>query len=107
MAKLAWFLLLVAACSTPPKDGEADQPPAKVAGGRTPDADRKYKEAAERGEVKYGMVRDEVRTAMRGGPLRTKKTTYRRRPATCWSYQFTDIYFDEDGFVIGWQSLTG
>ena len=102
MRRFAWLLLL-AACAAPGE--EADQPP-KAVHGRTPEADQKYKEAAARGEVKYGMTRDEVRTAM-GAPLRTKRTTYRRKPATCWSYQFSDIYFDDDGYVIGWQSLTG
>jgi hypothetical protein len=106
MRRVALFLILLAACGTTPEQ-EAEQQPAKAVQGRTPEQDRKYKEAAERGEVKYGMVRDEVRTAMRGGPQRTKKTTYKRKPATCWSYPFTDIYFDEDGYVIGWQSLTG
>ena len=106
MARLAWLLLLPAACSTP-KGEDAEPPPAKVTTeGRTPEADRKYKEAAARGEVKYGMRRDEVRTA-RGAPLRTKKTTYRKKPVTCWSYMDTDIFFDEDGYVVGWHGLTG
>ena len=102
MRRLAWLALL-AACAAPTE--EDAQQPQKVAHGRTPEADQKYKEAAARGEVKYGMIRDEVRTA-RGAPARTKKTTFRRKPATCWSYPDCDIYFDEDGFVIGWQGLT-
>lgn len=104
MWRFAWLPLL-AACAAP-KAEEDVQEPSKVAHGRTPEVDQRYKEAAARGEVKYGMVRDEVRTA-RGAPVRTKRTTYRRRPATCWSYADCDIYFDEDGFVIGWQSITG
>lgn len=96
------LLPLLAACAAPKADEDVPEPKKSVLG-RTPEQDRKYKEAAARGEVKYGMVRDEVRTAMRGPPDRTKRTTYKRRPATCWSYVNCDIYFDEEGFVIGWQ----
>lgn len=99
------LLPILAACAAPKAEEEAAEP-GKVAHGRTPEADQKYKEAAARGEVKYGMVRDEVKTA-RGAPLRTKRTTYKRKPSTCWSYTDCDIYFDDDGFVIGWQSITG
>jgi outer membrane protein assembly factor BamE (lipoprotein component of BamABCDE complex) len=73
---------------------------------RDADTNRKYKEAAARGEVKFGMTRDEVRTAL-GKPSRTGKTTYKGRPATYWAYLYTDIYFDEDGLVAGWQTATG
>jgi hypothetical protein len=103
MRRTAWLLLL-AACSTPAGTETSD----KVAHDRTPDADRRYKEAAARGEVKYGMVREEVRKAW-GAPKRTGRTTYKRKSVTSWSYpdRFTDIYFDDDGFVVGWHSLTG
>lgn len=90
-------LLLFAACSTvtPSKPPE-----------RTPEQQQNVEEAIARGEVRMGMVRDEVRRAM-GKPNRTSKTTYKRRSATCWSYLYTDIYFDEEGYVIGWQSAVG
>jgi outer membrane protein assembly factor BamE (lipoprotein component of BamABCDE complex) len=88
-------LLLAAACGS--SSGVTE---------RTPETDRRYKEAAARGEVKFGMTRDEVRTAL-GKPSRTGKTTYKGRPATYWAYLYTDIYFDEDGLVAGWQTATG
>jgi hypothetical protein len=100
MRRTLW-LLLVAACGTPGPTDESGK-----ASTRTPEADRKYKEVAARGEVRLGMTRQEVRTAL-GEPKRTKRTTYRRRSATCWSYEYRDIYFDDEGFVIGWQSLIG
>jgi hypothetical protein len=62
--------------------------------------------AAARGEVKLGMTKDEVRTAM-GKPNRTGKTIYRGRAATYWAYLYTDVYFDEDGLVAGWQTALG
>lgn len=100
MRRIAWLLLL-AGCSTPVVTAvTGDKPP-----DRTPETEQKYKEAVARGEVKIGMTRSEVRTAM-GQPKRTSKTTYRRKSATMWSYPLTDIYFDGDGFVIGWQTST-
>jgi len=94
------LLLLLAGCGTPlvPTTAETYK--------RTPEAEQKYKEAAARGEVKIGMTRDEVRTAW-GTPTRTSRTTYQRKRATCWSYLNKDVYFDDDGYVIGWQSLYG
>lgn len=104
MRRIAWLLALplLAGCSTP--GGTSTE--AKVAHGRTPEDDKRYKEYAARGEVRIGMVREEVRTAM-GEPKRTSRTTFHRKAAICWSYVYTDIYFDEDGFVIGYQSVTG
>jgi len=104
MRTAAWLLLLLAACSTP----SGTETSGNAAHDRTPDADRKYKEAAARGEVKYGMVREEVRKAW-GEPKRKSRTTYKRKPVTSWSYpdRYTDVYFDNDGFVVGWSSLTG
>jgi outer membrane protein assembly factor BamE (lipoprotein component of BamABCDE complex) len=104
MRRIVWLLplLLLAGCSAP---GDT-QPEGKTVHGRTPEDDKRYKEYAAHGEVRIGMVREEVRTAM-GEPNRTSKTTYRRKRAVCWSYLYTDIYFDEDGFVIGYQSVTG
>jgi hypothetical protein len=93
------FLPFLAACGAPVVKDIVEPPP-----DRTPEVDQKYKEAAERGEVKLGMTRGEVRTAMRGDPKRTGKTTYRRRPATFWAYLHADIYFDKDGFVIGYET---
>ncbi|MFI5402258.1 MAG: hypothetical protein ACHQ1G_04925 [Planctomycetota bacterium] len=96
------WLLLLAGCSTPlVKEITGETVP-----GRTPEDDKRYKEYAKKGEVRIGMVRSEVRTAM-GEPNRTKRTTYRKKPATCWSYLYTDIYFDDNGFVVGYQSATG
>jgi len=103
MRRIAWLLpLLLAGCSAP----GATQEEGKIVRGRTPEDDKRYKEYAARGEVRYGMVREEVRTAL-GEPKRTSRTTYRRKAATCWSYLYRDIYFDEDGFVIGYQSVIG
>jgi hypothetical protein len=99
MRQVLPLLLLLAACSSAPADRGSTA-------NRTPEVDKKYKEAAARGEVKIGMIQSEVRTAM-GDPKRTKRTTYRRQPATCWSYINIDIYFDDEGFVIGWQSAYG
>jgi outer membrane protein assembly factor BamE (lipoprotein component of BamABCDE complex) len=100
MRRIAWPLLL-AGCSTPVVTTlTGDKPP-----DRTPEVDRKYKEAAARGEVKFGMTRAEVRTAW-GEPARTRKTTYRKKLATLWAYPRADIYIDEDGFVIGWEGAT-
>lgn len=95
-------LLLLAACSSPGGTDTAG----KVPYGRTPEAHRKYQELAAKGEVRIGMVKDEVRTAL-GAPKRTSSTTYRRQPATCWSYIYRDIYFDKNGYVIGFQSAIG
>jgi outer membrane protein assembly factor BamE (lipoprotein component of BamABCDE complex) len=92
------LLLLPAACGTV---DIASKPP-----DRTPEQQQNVKEAIARGEVRMGMIKDEVRQAM-GSPLRTSKTTYSRKQATCWSYLYTDIYFDDDGYVIGWLSATG
>ena len=101
MRRIAWLLLL-AACAAP---GDKD-PAGKAAHGRTPEDDKRYKEYAARGEVRTGMVKSEVRTAL-GEPSRTNRTTYRRKSATCWSYPYRDIYFDDDGYVIGYQSAIG
>lgn len=101
MRRIAWLLLL-AACSAP----SGTETPGKTPHGRTPEDDKRYKEYAARGEVRTGMVKSEVRTAM-GEPNRTSRTTYRRKSATCWSYPYRDIYFDDDGFVIGYQSAIG
>jgi outer membrane protein assembly factor BamE (lipoprotein component of BamABCDE complex) len=97
MRRVLLPLLLLAACSTVSPTKPPD---------RTPEQQQNVEESIARGEVRMGMVKDEVRRAM-GKPNRTSKTTYGRKPATCWSYIYTDIYFDDDGYVIGWQSATG
>ncbi len=103
MRRISWLLLL-AACA-PPVDKDPD---AKTAHGRTAEDDKRFKEYAARGEVRIGMVKSEVKTAW-GEPGRTKRTTFRRKSATCWSYpdRYADIYFDDEGYVIGYQSATG
>jgi len=104
MRRASLLLPLLAACATPgeqPAGGGGSAPY-----GRTPDAHQRYQEAAARGEVRIGMVKDEVRTAL-GPPTRTSRTTYQRKSATCWSYLYRDIYFDNDGFVIGYRSAIG
>lgn len=103
LVSMRWLLLLpiLAACGT--VEDVVSKPP-----DRTPEQEQKYKEAVERGEVKIGMTKAEVRKAW-GSPTQTSRTTYARRPATCWSYgtRFTDIFFDDDGFVMAWASATG
>lgn len=99
MRRASLLLLVLAACGTAAKITETTPD-------RTPEAEQKYKEAVARGEVRIGMVQSEVRAAM-GPPSRTSRTTYRRKPSLCWSYLYTDVYFDGQGFVIGWQSALG
>ncbi|HEX5136734.1 MAG TPA: hypothetical protein VFY93_07170 [Planctomycetota bacterium] len=100
MRWLVPLLLFFAACSS--VDVASKRPE------RTPEQEQKYKEAVGRGEVKIGMTKEEVRKAW-GPPTRTSKTTYARRSAMVWSYagRYTDIFFDDDGFVMAWQSATG
>ena len=95
MRRLTWLILLAACQSSTSQVPE-----------RTPEQEEKYKEAVARGEVKIGMTKGEVRAAI-GPPKRTKKSMYRGRNATVWSYLYTDIFFDENGYVLGWQSAVG
>lgn len=98
MRRVLSLLPLLAACGS---TGEVDKYQ------RTPEQEEKYKEAVARGDVKLGMKMAEVREAMGRKPNRTSKTTYARKPATCWYYDRIDFYFDEDGYCIGWQGMTG
>jgi hypothetical protein len=89
--------LLLAACNSTPSDTPARSTP------RTPEMEAKYKEAVARGEVKMGMTRREVEEAI-GAPQRKDRTTYMSRQVERWNYPYSEIYFDRDGYVLGWRS---
>ena len=89
---LAAVLAAAAACGTPAKPHN-----------RTPEMQEKYRAAVERGEVKLGMTRSEVAEAV-GKPQRKDRTKYGRREVERWHYTFSEVYFDDEGYVVGFRS---
>ncbi|MHC4550841.1 MAG: hypothetical protein ACYTEZ_18960 [Planctomycetota bacterium] len=69
---------------------------------RSPEQAARVKEAIKSGEIRYGMTTSEV-LASWGKPARKSTTRHRGRRVTVWAYAFTDVYFDRDGYVVGWR----
>jgi len=89
MRRLLFLLVGLMACSTPGAK-KVDRPP---------DRQAKVDEAIKNREVRLGMTQSEVLAAW-GKPQRKSKATQRGKPIVVWSYSFSDIYFDLDGFVV-------
>jgi hypothetical protein len=67
---------------------------------RTPEQQREFAEAAQRGAVLKGMTKDEVRTA-RGKPLETDYVEQLGGKLLRWTYAWDEVYFDATGVVVG------
>jgi outer membrane protein assembly factor BamE (lipoprotein component of BamABCDE complex) len=89
MRRLLLLLVCLAACSTPGAK-KVDRPP---------DQQAQVDEAIKNREVRLGMTESEVLAAW-GQPKRKRKATHRRKPVVIWSYVYSEIYFDRDGFVV-------
>lgn len=89
MRRLLFLLVCLAACSAPG---------AKKAQ-RSPEQQAKVEAAIKNREVRLGMTESEVLAAW-GKPQRKRRATHRRKPVVIWSYVYSEIYFDRDGFVV-------
>ncbi|MHC4818656.1 MAG: hypothetical protein ACYTF8_11440 [Planctomycetota bacterium] len=89
MRRLLFLLVFLTACSTPGAK-TVERPPEQQA---------KVDEAIKRREVLLGMTESEVLAAW-GKPQGKRKATIRRKPVVVWSYIYSEIYFDVDGFVV-------
>jgi hypothetical protein len=102
MPKHLWILCLVAtlaACRTAeekrrdagylPRRSELDQ--------------AKYDAAVKRKEILIGMKKSEVLQAW-GQPMKRDRTTFRGQRVDRWMWAFSEIYFDREGYVVGWHT---
>lgn len=89
MRRLLSLLVCLAACSaTGPKEVH-----------RSPEQQAKVDEAIKNREVRLGMTESEVLQAW-GKPQRKRRAKQRGKSVVIWSYGFSEIYFDLDGFVV-------
>ncbi|MDH3590554.1 MAG: hypothetical protein OER88_01655 [Planctomycetota bacterium] len=96
------LVLALAACgSTGSTDAEKDSQQ-----DRSPRDQMRYEQAVAEGRILYGMSKAEVTQAW-GQPARTRRVMFRGRKRENWVYAFSDIYFDEGGFVTGYSTAGG
>jgi len=101
-ALLPWLALLALAACGSSSSGRGATPQAT----RTPRDEARYAAAVKRHEIKIGMSRAEVLRAW-GKPGRKKSKLRLGRKVEVWLYAFSDLYFDDEGYVIGFQSAGG
>ena len=66
---------------------------------RSPDVEAKYQAAIARHEATFGMRRDEVEKAI-GKPRRKDWVVVDGERRERWSYTFSEIQFDTEGYVV-------
>ena len=102
-ATIPIFLLLVAACSTPPDDGTVKRDKY----GRYPDAAEKYASAVKERRLLPGMHKGEIKKVMGGKPDRTRKIERGGQKYVMWIYgsKSMDLYLDTDGYLMRWTGI--
>ena len=73
---------------------------------RGPAEQKRIESAIARGEVLLGMRQSEVRSAW-GKPGSTRWIQRSGRKQEMWTYPSTALYFDEDGYLVAWDSPLG
>jgi len=90
MRRLLFLVVCLTACATPGAR-KVDRPPEQQA---------RVDEAIKNREVRLGMTESEVLAAW-GKPHSKSRAKQRGKPVRVWSYGISEIYFDQDGFVVG------